>query len=129
MIEVNPPSTHREMVATSKLTFFRGSWIADYPDAENYFSLFYSKNFSPNGPNYTHFNSNIFDDLYELALLEKNLNERIKLYHKMDQLLIDNAVIVPLYYDRVLRFSHNNLKYFESNPMNLLNLKNVIKYN
>ena len=35
-IEVNPPSTHRQMVATSKLDFFRGSWIADYADAENY---------------------------------------------------------------------------------------------
>ena len=28
-IEVNPPFTHRQMVATSKLSFFRGSWIAD----------------------------------------------------------------------------------------------------
>jgi peptide/nickel transport system substrate-binding protein len=35
-VEVNPPSTHRQMVATSKLNFFRGSLIADYPDAENY---------------------------------------------------------------------------------------------
>ena len=54
-VEVNPPSTHRQMVATSKLNFFRGSWIADYADAENYLALFYSKNFCPNGPNYTHF--------------------------------------------------------------------------
>ena len=54
-VEVSPASTHRQMVATSKLNFFRGSWIADYPDAENYLSLFYSKNFCPNGPNYTHF--------------------------------------------------------------------------
>ena len=59
-IDVNPPSTHRQMVATSKLSFFRGSWIADYPDAENYLSLFYSKNFSPNGPNYTHFVNSSF---------------------------------------------------------------------
>ena len=54
-IEVNPPSTHSKMMATSKLNFFRGSWMADYPDAENYLSLFYSKNFCPEGPNYTHF--------------------------------------------------------------------------
>ena len=60
-INVNPPSTHRQMVATSKLSFFRASWIADYPDAENYLSLFYSKNHSPNGPNYTHFNNKSFD--------------------------------------------------------------------
>ena len=126
-IEVNPPSTHRQMVATSKLSFFRGSWIADYPDAENYLSLFYSKNFCPNGPNYTHFSQTEFDTLYEAALLEKELNNRHLLYSRMDQILIDNAVIVPLYYDRVLRFSQINISGFEANAMNLLDLKRVRK--
>src|SRR5690606_27073236 len=54
-IDVTPPSTLRQSMATGKVAFFRGSWIADYPDAENYLSLFSSKNFAPNGPNYTHF--------------------------------------------------------------------------
>ena len=126
-IEVNPPSTHRQMVATSKLSFFRGSWIADYPDAENYLSLFYSKNFCPNGPNYTHFSQIEFDTLYEAALLEKEFNNRHLIYSKMDQILIDNAVIVPLYYDRVLRFSQINISGFEANAMNLLDLKRVRK--
>ena len=56
------------MVATSRLPFFRGSWIADYPDAENYLSLFYSNNFSLNRPNYTPFSNAEFDHLYELSL-------------------------------------------------------------
>ena len=45
----------------------------------------------------------------------------------MDQILIDNAVIVPLYYDEVLRFSQKNISGFESNAMNLLDLKRVKK--
>jgi peptide/nickel transport system substrate-binding protein len=56
-IDVNPPATLREMIAKGKLQFFRASWIGDYPDMENYLSLFYSKNFCPQGPNsvsYTH---------------------------------------------------------------------------
>lgn len=126
-VEVNPPSTHRQMVATSKLNFFRGSWIADYPDAENYLSLFYSKNFCPSGPNYTHFNSSEFDDLYEKSLSETVVTNRHALYREMDSLLIQNAVIVPLYYDRVLRFTQNNISGFESNAMNLLDLKRVVK--
>ena len=84
-IELNPPSTHRQMVATSRLSFFRGSWIADYPDAENYLSLFYSKNFAPNGPNYTHFKDEEFDMLYEKALSETDHDLRAELYQKMDQ--------------------------------------------
>ena len=126
-VEVNPPSTHRQMVATSKLNFFRGSWIADYPNAENYFSLFYSKNFCPKGPNYTHFKSIEFDAFYERSLSETNLCVRWELYNKMDKILVDNAVIVPLYYDKLLRFSLKNIVDFKSNAMNLLELKRVRK--
>lgn len=126
-VEVNPPSTHRQMVATSKLSFFRGSWIADYPDAENYLSLFYGNNFCPNGPNYTHFKNSKFDMLYEMSLSETDFVKRKKLYNSMDKILIDNAVIVPLYYDRVLRFVSKDLGGFGSNAMNLLDLKTVRK--
>ena len=126
-VDVNPPSTHRQMVATSKLSFFRGSWIADYPDAENYLSLFYSKNFCPNGPNYTHFKNEEFDKLYEQSLSETDNKSRVVLYQKMDKIIINNAVVVPLYYDRVLRFTSNNISGFNSNAMNLLDLKRVKK--
>ena len=126
-VEVSPASTHRQMVATSKLNFFRGSWIADYPDAENYLSLFYSKNFCPNGPNYTHFKNEVFDALYEKALSETNIETRHAYYQQMDSLIIESAVIVPLYYDRVLRFTNKIISGFESNAMNLLDLKRVRK--
>lgn len=124
-VTINPPSTHRQMVATSKLNFFRGSWIADYGDGENYLALFYSKNYSPNGPNYTHFASKEYDRLYEESLVEKSIVERHALYNKMDQIIIDNAAIVPLYYDRVLRFVQNDIVGFQGNAMNMLNLKSV----
>ena len=40
-VDINPPSTLRQAISTGKVSFFRASWIADYPDAENYLSLFY----------------------------------------------------------------------------------------
>jgi peptide/nickel transport system substrate-binding protein len=128
-IEVNPPSTHRQMVATSKLSFFRGSWIADYADAENYLALFYSKNFCPNGPNYTHFKSEVYDLLYQEAVHEVRDSIRYLLYRKMDEMIMEKAAIVPLYYDQVLRFSQPNISGFNSNAMNLLDLKKVKKTN
>jgi len=126
-ISINPPSTHRQMVATSRLNFFRGSWIADYGDGENYLALFYSKNYSPNGPNYTHFSNAEYDVLYESSLVEKSIEKRYLLYNKMDQMIIDQAAIVPLYYDRVLRFVQNDINGFQGNAMNMLNLKTVYK--
>ncbi len=126
-IEVSTGATFRDMVANSKLSFFRGSWIADYPDAENYLALFYSKNFSPGGPNYTHFKNSTYDNLYETAMHTISDSARYKLYNKMDKFIIDNAVIVPLYYDQVVRFTNKKITGLAPNTMNLLTLKNVKK--
>jgi len=126
-IDVTPPATLREMIAQSKVIFFRGSWIADYPDAENYLSLFYSPNFSPAGPNYTHFASTAFDKLYRESIFETNDSIRGLKYIQMDQLLMADAPVVVLFYDEVLRFSRKEVIGLGSNALNLLNLKQVKK--
>jgi len=126
-IDVNPPATLREVIAKSKVTFFRGSWIADYPDAENYLSLFYSPNFCPKGPNYTHFSDPVFDSMYIAARNETHDSLRFIIYRKMDQRVIDQAPVIVLYYDQILRFVQKNISGLGSNPLNLLNLKRVKK--
>jgi len=45
----------------------------------------------------------------------------------MNQMIVDDAAIVPLYYDQVIRFVQNNISGLESNAMNLLQLKRVMK--
>jgi len=127
-IDVTPPATLREMMAQSKASFFRGSWIADYPDAENYLSLFYSPNFCPAGPNYTHYSSPAFDKLYHDCIRETNDSLRGTKYMQMDSLLISDAPVVVLYYDEVLRFSGKKIAGLGSNALNLLNLKKAKKY-
>ncbi|MDD3875157.1 MAG: ABC transporter substrate-binding protein [Bacteroidales bacterium] len=128
-IDVLPPATLREMIARSDVNFFRGSWIADYPDAENYLSLFYSKNYAPAGPNYTHFKDGAFDALYEKAITIVNDEERYSLYRQMDSIVLSHAPVVLLYYDEVLRFSQKNIEGLGNNPLNLLTLKRVRKLN
>jgi len=126
-VDVVPPSTLRQSKASGKLPIFRASWVADYPDAENYLSLFYSKNFAPNGPNYMHYNNEEFDKLYEKVFVTTNKDERYKLYQQMDSLIIEDAPIVPLYYDQFVRFTQKNIRGLSTNPINLLNLKKVSK--
>ena len=126
-IEVMPPSTLRQMKSSGELDSFRASWIADYPDAENYLSLFYSKNFTPNGPNYTHFKDDTFDQMYEQSLSITDINERKKLYAKMDSLIISKAPIIPLYYDEIVRFTRKTISGFSPNAQNFLVLKHVKK--
>ena len=114
-----------EQTAKSQASFFRGSWIADYPDAENYLSCFYSKNPAP--PNYTRFHNATFDALYEQALQEENDSSRIELYRKMDELIIADAPVVPLWYDEVIRLVNPHIHGFEPNGLNLLELRRVFK--
>ena len=124
-IDVTPPATLREMMEQGKAPFFRGSWIADYPDAESYLSLFYSKNLSPIGPNYTHYCNPVFDRLFEQSHAVVNDNIRYALYAEMDNLIMREAPVVVLYYDEVLRFTNKRVTGLGNNPMNLLTLKHV----
>ncbi|MDN3492301.1 ABC transporter substrate-binding protein [Winogradskyella bathintestinalis] len=126
-VDVIPASSLKDAKANGQLDFFRASWIADYPDAENYLSLYYSKNFAPNGPNYTHFKNEEFDRMYEAAYLETDPDLRAELYTKMDSLIMNSAPIVPLFYDEVVRFTQKNVKGLGINATNLLELKSVRK--
>lgn len=126
-VDVIPAATLKDAKANGLLDLFRASWVADYPDAENYLSLYYSKNFAPHGPNYTHFKNTQFDTWYEQAYLENSTLKRTLLYTKMDSLVMQNAPIIPLFYDEVIRFTRKNVSGLGINPTNLLDLKRVIK--
>lgn len=124
-MEIVPPAFQREMMAKGDAQFFRASWIADYPDAENYLALFYSPLGAP--PNYTRYENTIYDSLYEASLTENNTKKRLAIYGRMDSFVMQDAAVIPLYYDQVLRFVQKDIEGLEPNPINLLVLKNVTK--
>jgi ABC-type transport system substrate-binding protein len=122
-VEVVQKSLLLQMTSNSTASFFRGSWIADYPDAENYLSVFYSKNPAP--PNYTRYKSAAFDAAFEKAITETNDSIRYKLYQQADQLMMDDAPVVPLWYDKVVRLVQPSVSGFPPNALNLLELRRV----
>lgn len=120
-VETVQKSLLLELTSNSRALFFRGSWIADYPDAENYLSVFYSKNPAP--PNYTRYNSPQFDALFEKALMEDRDSVRYRLYQQADQVMIRDAPVVPLWYDKAVRLAQVNVTGFSPNALNLLELR------
>lgn len=124
-VETIQKSLLLEQTSKSQALFFRGSWIADYPDAENYLSVFYSKNPAP--PNYTRYHNDAYDLLYEKAIAEKEDSLRYKLYQQMDQLVINDAPVVPLWYDMAIHLVHTNIEGFVPNSLNLLELRKTKK--
>jgi peptide/nickel transport system substrate-binding protein len=122
-VEAIQKSLLLEQTSKSQALFFRGSWIADYPDAENYLSVFYSKNPAP--PNYTRYKNHAFDLLYEKALEEKNDSVRNKIYRQADIYIINDAPVMPLWYDMVLHLVQPYVTGFTPNSLNLLELRKV----
>jgi ABC-type transport system substrate-binding protein len=128
-IEINlgTGASFRNMITKGEIQFFRGSWIADYPDPENYLSLFYSENKSPNGPNYTGFSNVKFDKLYEKTLHTSHELKKQQLYMEMEEIIINESPIIPLFYDKVVRFVQKEISGLNPNAFNLLDLRRVKK--
>jgi peptide/nickel transport system substrate-binding protein len=124
-IESTETALLRERMRNGQAPFFRASWIADYPDAESFLTCFYSKNTAP--PNYTHFSNPTFDRLYEAALGETDTEKRYGLYRGMEQILIDEAPVVFLFYDETAQFASRQVQGLPRNAINLLSLKRVRK--
>jgi len=126
-VEITQGASLRELVSKNGVNFFYGTWIADYPDAENYLSVFYSKNRIPWGPNYTGFNNKQFDALFEQSYHEANDEKRYALYRQMDNLVMQQSPVVILYYDKRVNLYQNNISGYSINAQNLLTLKRVKK--
>ena len=122
-VEVMQKGLLLEQTARSQAPFFRGSWIADYPDAENYLSVFYGRNPAP--PNYTRYSNPAYDRLYESSLTITDDSLRQTVYRRLDQMIINDAPVVPLWYDEVIRLVQPRVKHFAPNSLNLLELRRV----
>lgn len=60
-------------------------------------------------------------------LLETDEEKRFELYQKMDSIIIAEAPVIPLFYDKAVRFTGKNVANLGVNPLNLLQLKRVKK--
>ncbi|AMR27448.1 ABC transporter substrate-binding protein [Hymenobacter psoromatis] len=126
-IDINQSAAQQELVDNGRTSFFTKSWLGDYPDAENYLALFYSPNFSPAGPDKTHYKSVEYDQLYQQAIREQDAARRTALYQAMDRLVVRDQPVISLYYDELIRLTQRNVRGLAPNPMNQLLLEQVRK--
>ncbi len=124
-IRMNEPKVNYDLAIKGELEMFRAAWVGDYPDAENYLTLFYGPNESPFGPNKTHYSNPKVDSLFALARTITNDSARLALYYQMDQLIVDDAPVIPLYYNESLTLVNPKVKNLKFNAMKLLKLEEV----
>lgn len=124
-VEQVPKSVLLQRTSKSEIQFFRGSWIGDYPDEENFMSVFYGKNPAP--PNYTRYKNPMYDQWYEMAIREPDVTQRRKYYRWMDSCVVADIPVIPLWYDMVIHLVQPNVSGFKTNPLNMLELRRVRK--
>ncbi len=73
--------------------FFTSGWIADYPDPENFLDLLLHSESHD-----SRYANPVFDNLLELARLTQDREARLNLYMQAEQLLLDDAGIIPLFH-------------------------------
>ncbi|MCH8902511.1 MAG: ABC transporter substrate-binding protein [Bacteroidetes bacterium] len=119
-----------ENLESGKAAFWRISWVADYPDPENFLNLFYSvyipkKEGEKSYLNTTRYESQVFDSLFTLAMRTENEDERFKIYLQADSVVINDAAILPLYYDKYYRLLQGYVQDLYQNAMELRDFRKV----
>ena len=122
-IDVMENALLRDGMRKSQIPFFRASWIADYPEAENFLCVFYGDNPAP--PNYTRFSNQAFNQLYEKSVEEVNDSIRYNMYQEMDKILLEEAPVVFLFYDETANFYSARVQNISNDAINNLRLENV----
>jgi oligopeptide transport system substrate-binding protein len=87
--------TFSRMLTEGKLPFFLQAWFADVPDPDNFLTkLFFSR--SPR--NFTGYANSVVDDLLIHARREGDLQRRVELYRRAEQIIIDDVPIIPMWH-------------------------------
>jgi len=113
---------HLDRVGSGKSDFWKDAWLADYSDPENFLCLFYGE-LVPKDPsadsfiNSTRYRNKSFDELFESANMEQDVQKRMKMYCEADQKIIEDAAVIPLYYEKIVRLLKPYIKNFPVNPM------------
>jgi oligopeptide transport system substrate-binding protein len=85
--------TFSRMLAEGKFPVFMYAWYADVPDPDNFLSkLFHSR--SPR--NFFGYSSPAVDDLFLQARSTSDLQRRVDLYRKAEQMILGDAPLIPL---------------------------------
>ncbi len=125
-----PFAQHLDNIDAGRADFYRLGWIADYPDPENFLNLFYGKNVPSNTKdispiNNTRYQNKAFDELFEKAITISDKAERFKIYAQAEQLAINDAPQLIIFYDEDYRLLQPYVKGYPLDPMHRVNFRRM----
>jgi peptide/nickel transport system substrate-binding protein len=129
-IQEEPAELYAAKIAHGYLPFYSFSWQADFPDPESFLNIFYSKNLTGNDTeaNYLdHFRykNPAFDSLFQAALYTRDELQRMKYMAKAGEQVMNDAVVIVLYYPVDYIIMQPYIRQFKINPMQLRDFTDV----
>ena len=97
-------------------------WIADYPDPQNFLDLLFHSGSLENNSLYS--NAQV-DKVLEQARLETKDEARLKLYQQAEQMIVDDAPWIPLWFTKSYVLVKPYIKGYDVTPMIVPQLKDV----
>ncbi len=117
---------HSEVLRAARLgkvQMTEANWIADFPDAENFYQLLYGPN--AGRANYSRFNLPAFNKLYEEAMRLSDSPERTAIYRQMAQLMHGYSPWVPRLHPVTADLSQPWLQNYYRHPVDFTNWRYV----
>lgn len=129
-VESMPFAQHLEAVETGKTMFWRTGWVADYPDPETFLTTLYSQHIpadlnTRSSTNSVRYSSPRFDSLFTAAVHEGDPVKRTELFRQADRVQLEDAAIMPIYYEQNDRLVQSNVRNFDINPMEFRDMTRV----
>lgn len=114
-------------ILEGKAKIWRAGWIADYPNPENFLSLFYSRNIMANNNtiNSFRYKNEEFDNLFETANKVQDEKMRNQLFVQCDQKIVEDAVVLPILTGDFIVLINKKVKNYSPNPMELLDISTI----
>lgn len=93
---------------------FTMGWIADYPDPQNFLDILFHSGADYNNAN---FSNKELDTLLDQAAIEQDYDKRIAMYQQAEQLIVDQAPILPLWFSRNYALVNQRVKGYNIDPL------------
>jgi peptide/nickel transport system substrate-binding protein len=115
---------------SGKLLFWGTRWYGDYPDAETFLNLVYGalvpkSDTLPSYPNSSRYNNPTFNDYFMKGVTTIDFVARMRYYMEAEQVAMDDAPVMPLFYERHFRLLQPYVRNYPLDAMARYDLKYV----
>jgi len=96
-VEATPWVQFLDDINERRYQMFSLGWMADYPDPHNFLDVLFH---SESDENHTNYANPQVDRLLEQARVEQDEERRLEIYQQAEQIIVNDAVWIPLWHDR-----------------------------